>query len=261
MHAPNLLSYQFHQLKQKTTAPVLVFLHGLFGDMNNLGVIARHFARDYSILRVDLRNHGHSFHSEDMDYHLMNGDLLNLFEHLNLERLILIGHSMGGKTAMSFAAAYPQLLEKLVVIDIAPVIYDNHGHDGVFEGLFAVRQARPEDRRQADELLAQYIDEQSIRLFMLKSFDPQMPECFRFNLSALHRNYPRLMGWHECRFNKPTLFIKGGLSDYIQPAHTDAVLTQFPQASAFTVNGAGHWIHAQKPEIVARVTRRFLEQP
>ncbi|WP_040976157.1 alpha/beta fold hydrolase [Necropsobacter massiliensis] len=258
MSQQNLLNFEFNQLKQSTIKPTLVFIHGLFGDMNNLGVIARAFADNYPILRIDLRNHGHSFHSDDMTYPLLAQDLLTLLEHLQLNKVILIGHSMGGKTAMSAAALRPDMVEKLVVIDIAPVRYNNHGHDSVFAGLFAVKQALAQTRQQAKPILAQHIAQESVRQFMLKSFDAHSPDRFRFNLTALYANYANLMDWHAVSVNQPTLFIKGGLSDYILPQYRDDITAQFPHVSAFTINGSGHWVHAEKPEAVIRAIRRFL---
>ena len=254
----DLLHYQFHQLEQPTTQPVLVFIHGLFGDMNNLGIIARAFSERYPVLRVDLRNHGQSFHSVEMNYQLMAQDVLRLLDHLQLDRVILIGHSMGGKTAMQVAALRPASVEKLIVIDIAPLNYGNHGHDPVFQGLFAVKNAAVQTRQQAKPILAQYISEEAVQQFMLKSFDPNSAEYFRFNLTALYQNYLSLMDWQPCYFGKPTLFIRGGLSDYILPTHSETILTQFPQATSFTINGSGHWVHAEKPEAVVRAIERFL---
>lgn len=254
----HLLHYQFHQLEQVTTQPTLVFIHGLFGDMNNLGVIARAFSERYPILRLDLRNHGRSFHSDEMNYDLMAQDLINLLEHLQLNNVVLIGHSMGGKTAMRTAILRPELVQKLVVIDIAPVNYGNHGHDSVFNGLFAVKNAAARTRQQAKPLLAQHIKEEAVQQFMLKSFDPDCVEYFRFNLTALYQNYLALMDWETGYFNKPTLFIRGGLSDYLLPAYSDTILAQFPLAASFTVNGCGHWVHAEKPEAVIRAIERFL---
>ena len=129
MSSSQLLNYQFHQTKQVINSPTLVFIHGLFGDMNNLGVIARTFSDNYNILRVDLRNHGQSFHSETMNYDVMANDVWQLIDHLKLDKVILIGHSMGGKTAMKMTALQPQRVEKLVVIDIAPVANSSAGHD------------------------------------------------------------------------------------------------------------------------------------
>ncbi|TCJ96091.1 esterase [Volucribacter psittacicida] len=250
------LNYQYHQLSPQH--PTLVFLHGLFGDMNNLGIIAKGFSEQYNILRLDLRNHGQSFHSDQMNYSVMAQDIYQLLEKLNLEKVNLIGHSMGGKTAMQFTAQYPNRVEKLIVIDIAPIAYQQQRHKEVFAGLFAVKQAQVSTRQQARPLLAQHIKEESIIQFMLKSFDPQSIEKFRFNLAALYQHYSTLMDWQPCLVNQPTLFIKGGNSDYIQLKDKETILAQFPQAQSFTINGADHWVHAEKPNQVIKSIERFL---
>ena len=255
-----LLNFQFNELKQPINKPVLVFIHGLFGDMNNLGVIARAFSDDYSILRVDLRNHGLSFHSEDMNYDLMAKDVVDVIHSLGIREVILIGHSMGGKTAMVCAANYPELVKCLVVIDIAPVAYGEHGHDDVFNGLLAVKNAQPHTRQEAKPILAQHIRDESVQQFMLKSFDASSDNYFRFNLTALKRNYPHLMGWESCHIKQPCLFIKGGNSSYILPEYTDRILFQCPRATSFTINGSGHWVHAEKPQFVIRAITHFLDR-
>lgn len=255
-----LLNFQFHQAKQAINQATLVFIHGLFGDMNNLGVIARAFSDDYNILRVDLRNHGQSFHSESMNYELMAEDVFALIQHLKLEKVILIGHSMGGKTAMKLTALHPEIVEKLIVIDIAPLPYGNRGHQDVFQGLFAVKNAAPQTRQQAKPILEQEIADPSVVQFMLKSFEPTSPEFFRFNLTALFTNYEHLMAWQNVNVSVPTLFIKGGDSPYIKPEDSTRILEQFPNATSFTINGCGHWVHAEKPDFVIRAINRFLNK-
>ncbi|SMB88161.1 esterase [Pasteurella testudinis DSM 23072] len=265
-----LLNYRLQQptqpLRQPTassqdddrTLPTLVFLHGLFGDLNNLGVIARAYADRFPLLRVDLRNHGHSFHVDEMDYELMANDVIRLIRHLTLDRIILIGHSMGGKTAMKIASLIPEQVEKLVVLDIAPVAYGEHHHDDVFAALMAVQAARPSSRQQAKPILQQYIQTEGIQQFMLKSFAPQSPQSFLFNLTALYRNYPKLMDWQSIYCTTPTLFIKGGRSNYILPQYKDTVLAQLPNATSFTISQAAHWIHSDSPELVIKTINRFL---
>ena len=260
MSNSQLLNYQFHQTKQALHHPTLVFIHGLFGDMNNLGVIARAFSDDYNILRVDLRNHGQSFHSESMNYDLMAEDVYALIQHLKLEKVILVGHSMGGKTAMKLTALHPEMVEKLIVIDIAPQPYGNRGHQDVFQGLFAVKNAKPETRQQAKPILEQEIADPSVVQFMLKSFEPNSTEFFRFNLTALFNNYENLMAWSPVHVTVPTLFIKGGDSPYIKPEDAERILEQFPNATSFTINGCGHWVHAEKPDFVIRAINRFLNK-
>lgn len=260
MTEKTFLHYQLQQASNPKLRPpkTMVFLHGLFGDFNNLGIIARAFIEQYDILRVDLRNHGQSFHSEQMNYRLMAEDLQDLLNMLNIRQTILVGHSMGGKTAMTLAHIAPELVERLVVIDIAPVAYPLHRHDGIFAGLFAVKAQKPANRQQAKLAIAQGISDEGIQQFMLKSFDPQSPESFKFNLSGLKQNYPHLMGWQEVFVDKPTLFIKGALSDYLQEKDTQTILAQFPQAKSFIVSNADHWVHAEKPEAVIRAIQKFL---
>lgn len=254
------LHHQFQPaLSPSSTSPqTMVFIHGLFGDMNNLGVIARAFAEQFNILRVDLRNHGLSFHSDEMNYSVMAIDLRDLLLHLQLSNVILVGHSMGGKTAMMLAHIAPELVDKLIVIDIAPVAYQLHRHNDIFAGLFAVKAAKPVNRQEAKEVIAKAIKDEGVQQFMLKSFDPQSPESFKFNLSALKQNYANLMGWQTVFVDKPTLFIKGALSDYLQDKDTQLILSQFPQARSFVVSNADHWVHAEKPDAVIRAIQKQI---
>lgn len=257
MNEKTFLNYQFQQTP--TATHTMVFLHGLFGDMNNLGAIARAFTPHYSTLKVDLRNHGNSFHADEMNYTLMAQDVLALLQHLQLEKVILVGHSMGGKTAMALAELSPEKIEKIVVIDIAPVAYTPNRHDSTFSALFAVKKARPENRQQAKVEMAKSIRDESVQQFMLKSFDPSSPDCFKFNLTALKQNYLRIMDWQKVNVVQPTLFIKGELSDYLQDKDRQAVLSQFPNAKVFVVSNADHWVHAEKPETVIRAIERFIK--
>lgn len=254
------LHHQFQKaiFPQDNQAQTMVFIHGLFGDLNNLGVIARAFAEQFNILRVDLRNHGQSFHSDEMNYTVMAEDLRDLLIHLQLQNVILVGHSMGGKTAMMLAHIAPELVDKLIVIDIAPVAYHLHRHDEIFAGLFAVKAEKPSNRQEAKSAIAKCITDEGIQQFMLKSFDPQSPESFKFNLSGLKQNYANLMGWQSVFVDKPTLFIKGALSDYLQDKDTQTILAQFPQARSFVVSNADHWVHAEKPDAVIRAIQKFL---
>lgn len=256
-----LLNYQFQTAQNPTQAKpkTLLFIHGLFGDLNNLGVIARAFADEYHILRVDLRNHGQSFHSDEMTLPLMAEDIYHVVEHLGLKELTVIGHSLGGKTAMMFTHLYPNLVEKLVVIDIAPVAYKENRHTNTFAGLKAVRDAKPGSRQQAREIISGLIRDEGVWQFMLKSFDLNSPEYFKFNLSSLERNYPKVMGWESVLVKQPTLFIKGANSDYILKEYTDETVAQFPNAKVHIINNAGHWVHAEKSDTVIETIRHFIE--
>ncbi|QLB16027.1 acyl-CoA esterase [Mannheimia granulomatis] len=255
-----LLHFSYQPVENNPNAQTMVFLHGLFGDLNNLGIIAKAFAEEYAVLRVDLRNHGRSFHSDEMDYQIIAEDLKCLFNELRVQNTIIVGHSMGGKSAMALADIAPELVDKLVIIDIAPVTYTQNRHQQIIAGLTAVRNAKPETRQQAKAIMVEYIPDEGIQQFMLKSFDNASKESFRFNLTALSQNYQHLMDWHEVRVDKPTLFIKGALSDYIQQEYTNTILSQFPQAKSFIVANADHWVHAEKPDAVVRAITKFLEK-
>ncbi len=251
-------SLQLAKNNQALDKQTLVFIHGLFGDLANLGIIARYFENDYDILRLDLRNHGHSFHSNEMTFHAMATDVKNLLEHLNIHNAVVIGHSMGGKVSMKLADIAPELVAKLVIIDIAPIKYVEDRHQHIFAGLFAVQHSEAKNRTQAQTAMQPHIKEKGIQQFMLKSFDPSKPERFLFNLTALKQNYDTISEWEDVSVNKPVLFIKGALSDYIKSEHKQIVLKQFPQAKLFIVSNADHWVHATKPQTVIRAIERIL---
>lgn len=253
------LNYQFDPSNGAQTRPTMVFLHGLFGDMNNLGIIARPFLDEYPLLRIDLRNHGRSFHSSEMNYPAMAKDVHQLLVTLNINKIILIGHSMGGKTAMRIANDYPELVEKLIVIDISPVSYTENHHDDVFAGLFAVAESGVTSRSEAKKILLDVMHDAPVTDFLLKSFDANTKERFRFNPQELFNNYAHLMHWEDVHCSTPTLFIRGGESEYIQNSHRESILKQFPKSRGAIISGAQHWVHAEKPQQVIRAIQQFIE--
>jgi esterase len=237
----------------------IVLIHGLFGSLDNLGVLARDLSQDHQVLQIDLRNHGLSPHSEDMNYAVMADDLIQLFDTLSLERLTVIGHSMGGKVAMRLTAERPELIERLIVIDIAPVAYPERRHDDVFAALQAVSENQVTERAAAAELMSRYIKQDGVIQFLLKSFRKGE---WLFNIPALYRHYDEISGWQSVpAWRKPTLFIRGQLSPYISRNYWNEIAAQFPQAKAHVIAGAGHWVHGEKPEATLRTIRRFLEEP
>lgn len=253
------LNFRYQTPADNPNAQTMIFLHGLFGDLNNLGSIARAFANEYAILQIDLPNHGNSFHTKEMNYPQIAQHLNQLLTELNIHNAIVIGHSMGGKSAMALAQLAPEKVGKLVVIDIAPVGYTEHRHQRVMAGLSAIKAAKPATRQQAKSIMAEHIKDEGVQQFMLKSFDAQSQHSFRFNLTALQQHYSDIMGWTNVSVQTPTLFIKGGLSDYILPEHTQTILAQFPQATFFVIANASHWLHAEKPDTVIRAITKFLE--
>ncbi len=236
--------------------PIIVLLHGLFGNLDNLGVIARDLQHDFQTLQVDLRNHGLSPHSSDINYRLMAEDLLSLFDELALNDITVVGHSMGGKVAMMLTELAAERIARLVIIDMAPVAYPERHHDDVFAALNAVTESKVTQRTQAAEIMRKSGLHEGVISFLLKSFNDGE---WRFNVPALQQHYSDIIGWHEVsEWNKPVMFIRGELSPYIQDSYRPAIARQFPQARAYVAAGCGHWVHAEKPQQVIRVIRKML---
>ncbi|MBC3379095.1 esterase [Serratia fonticola] len=254
------LHYQLLAAEAATPASLpIVLIHGLFGNLDNLGVLARDLNQQHTVIKVDLRNHGLSPRAAEMTYPAMAQDLLTLLDDLQIERAIVIGHSMGGKAAMALTALAPERIERLVAIDIAPVDYDTRRHDQIFTALQAVANAGITQRQQAAQLMRATLDEEGVIQFLLKSFHAG---SWRFNLPVLIEQYENIIGWQEVPpWPHPTLFIRGGLSPYVQDSYRDDIARQFPQARAYVVAGSGHWVHAEKPDAVLRAIHRFIDQP
>ena len=234
----------------------IVLVHGLFGSLDNLGVLARDLVADRDILQVDMRNHGLSERSPEMTYGAMAQDLLDTLDANNIEKATLIGHSMGGKAVMALTALAPERIDQLVVIDVAPVDYDVRRHDEIFAAINAVTDAGVSTRQQAAAVMREHLDEEGVVQFLLKSF---VDGAWRFNVPVLWDQYSNIVGWQKIpAWPNPTLFIRGGNSPYVTDAYRDQLLAQFPQARAHVIAGAGHWVHAEKPEAVLRAIRRYL---
>jgi esterase len=252
---------QLLNFKEQGQGPVVILIHGLFGSLDNLGLLARPLSEQFRVISLDLRNHGASFHSDEMTYPQQAADVLALLDHLGLDQVAIVGHSMGGKVAMQLAKLAPARIRKLVVADIAPVAYPHARHRNVFAGLNATLANPPQSRSEAEALLAQHIEIPGVRQFLLKSLArSESGWGWRFNVPALERNYANIMGWpdDQTRFEGPTLFIKGGDSDYVLPEYTDTVMAQFPAANARVIAGTGHWLHAEKPALFNKLVVDFL---
>ncbi|VTQ54027.1 lipolytic enzyme [Campylobacter jejuni] len=239
-----------------TALPVLL-IHGLFGTLDNLGILARDLRKQHNVLQVDLRNHGQSGRAGEMSYAAMAQDLVETLDEVGFQKIIVIGHSMGGKAAMALTALIPDRIERLIAIDVAPVDYHVRRHDEIFAAINAVTDAGLRDRTSATECMREYIKEDGVIQFLLKSF--QQGE-WRFNVPVLLSEYDTITGWEEVPpWDHPALFIRGGLSPYVQDEYRDAIARQFPQAKAHVVAGAGHWVHAEKPDAVLRAVHRFID--
>ena len=259
-----ILNYQHKQpalSELKQSGENIFIIHGLFGSFSNLSLLANELHDIHHIISVDLRNHGSSPHDDSMTYHEMANDIFELADHLNIENFSIVGHSMGGKVAMTCALLNPQRINKIVVADIAPVAYPDK-HNEVFNGLTAIAKAQIKSRQAADVLLSGNVKIPEVRQFLLKSLRKQ-GEHFKlqFSLSALITNYAAIRGWPEndSIFNKEVLFIKGADSDYIKPEHQSAILRYFPKAQAKVIKGTGHWLHAEKPKTFNRLVKEFFK--
>jgi esterase len=251
------------------TAPPLVILHGLFGTLDNWQTLARRWADEAGlrVVSVDLRNHGRSFHSPEHSYALMAQDVLMLLDHLAIDpaRLTLLGHSMGGKVAMTLALGYPARLAQLIVLDIAPRFSNMEHQDDIIAGLQSVDLRTIQNRQQAEAALLPQIPQVGVRQFLLKNLYRREDNSFawRINLSALVENLAAV-GQEiasAAPFLKPTLFIRGGKSDYILPEDKlQGIPALFPNSQVATVPDAGHWVHAEKPDEIFGLVRNFVGQ-
>ena len=236
----------------------IVLVHGLFGSLDNLGILARSLVADHDIIQVDMRTHGLSPRSPEMNYPAMAQDLLDTLDDRQIDKAIFIGHSMGGKAVMALTALAPERVERLVAIDIAPVDYHVRRHDEIFAAINAVTDAQATSRQQAASVMRQHLQEEGVIQFLLKSF---VDGEWRFNVPVLWDQYPHIVGWETIPpWEHPALFIPGGNSPYVTEAYREQLLAQFPQARAHVIAGAGHWVHAEKPEAVLRAIRRYLDE-
>ena len=241
----------------------IILLHGLFGSAANLGSIAALLATDYEVHSLDLRNHGDSPHTEAMTYELMAQDVIDYMAQTGLDCANVLGHSLGGKVAMTLALAHPDRVARLIVADIAPVSYPSQ-HEVIFNGLLALDLATLKSRAEADKALSAYILDKDVRQFLLKNLKrtPQGNFVWKANLASIYRNYHQLCkGLPSNRsFAGKVLFVAGEWSDYLKASDQELIQTLFPQAVIRVIPGTSHWLHAEKPAEFASVCRRFLEE-
>jgi esterase len=241
--------------------PAIVVLHGLYGNHGNWAPQARQLAQDFNVYVLDARNHGLSAWTDSMRLDEMVKDVAETMEALGLPSAHVIGHSMGGKTAMLLALTQPQRVQSLSVIDIAPVPYKKVA-DGVLAALGELNLLALPSRAEADVKLSERIPEKAVRDFLLTNLqrNEQGGWRWRFNLAVLAEYFHEITAWPAelGSYSGPVLFIKGERSDYILPEYQAATLLQFPQAKFKVVNGAGHWVHSEKMDAVMRLIKNFV---
>ncbi len=240
----------------------LLILHGFFGMGDNWKTLANKFSENYQVHIIDQRNHGRSFHSNDFTYELMVDDLLHYIEHHQLSIVNLLGHSMGGKTAMLFAVDYPEKVNKLIVADIAPRFYPPHHHH-ILEALNAVDFNKVKSRIEIDEIFKKYIPENDIRQFLSKNVYRKTKDKFdyRFNLKCLTECFDEVgVGLPPItEFDGETLFLKGENSGYISKDDETLIKTHFPNSKIVVISNSGHWLHAENPIDFYNNVANFLE--
>lgn len=240
-----------------------IILHGYLGMSDNWKTLGTQFAAEgFQVHMLDLRNHGRSFHSEEFTYEAMVQDILEYCNENNLEAIDLLGHSMGGKVAMLFATTYPEKVNKLIIADIGPKYYAPH-HQDIMAGLNAVDFSQKPSRNEVDEIVEKYIPDFGTRQFLLKSLYWVEPGQlgFRFNLDMFNRKIENIGNPlpENAVFEKPTLFLRGGNSNYIKDADMDLIKKHFPLAELKTIPNAGHWLHAENPAAFYTETIAFLK--
>lgn len=254
-----------------------VIIHGLYGSSDNWVTIGRALSAHFEVWLLDLRNHGRSPHSDNHNYDVMTADLLEFLNDHQLEKPVILGHSMGGKTAMNFAFYYPSRLSALIIIDIAPKSYlfsielesDTLNHKKIMEGMLSFDFKGISHREQLDKLFTSSFKSAQIRQFLLKNVKRNDDGTFGWiiNLNALFNNLNAILDGIAANPNTigepirgfPVLFVKGGESQYITPDDNDQIKRIFPYADMVTILGSGHWLHAEQPELLIKSIYQFLD--
>ncbi len=237
----------------------VVFLHGLFGAARNFGGIQRALAPNFHVIALDMRNHGDSPHAADMRYPTLAADVHETLQALNIPHAAIIGHSMGGKAAMALALGQPNQVARLLVSDIAPVIYQ-HGNTIFTTAMQAVPLVPALTRRQADAVLAQTIPDQTLRPFLLQNLRFGTHPHWRIGLNEIAAAIPDLEGWIDRpgAYQGPSLFVTGANSHYVLSEHRPGIRARFPNARFVAIKNAGHWVHADNPAGFLAVVEAFL---
>lgn len=241
----------------------LIILHGLFGQSDNWNTLAKRFAeKGFHVFTIDQRNHGLSHHDDMWDYQSMAMDLKEFIETHQLQNVILLGHSMGGKTVLFFEQMFPNIAQKLIIADIAPRAYEPH-HDSVLKALNAVDFTEINTRKEAEEILGQYITDFGTKQFLLKNIywreDETKQMAWRFNLKVITAEYNNIgvVVPPFTSFTK-TLFIRGEKSNYISDNDMIDIRNRFPNVSLNTIANSGHWVHAEQPDAFFNCVMEFI---
>ncbi len=257
----------FYRKFGENSAKQVIILHGLFGSSDNWVTYGKRLAeKGYEVYIPDQRNHGRSPHSDVFNYYALTEDLFDFMDQHDIENPVIIGHSMGGKVAMMFALENPALVKKLIVVDIAPQSTGPRSvHKKIFAAMRSIDTGKIKSRAEADKLLQEYIHEERIRMFILKNLRRDEKGGFRWaiNINAIEDNLNFIFDSikSSSAFTKPSLFIRGGKSDYIRRQDEKIIKELFPNSKIVTIEGASHWVHAEAPDKFFEITYDFLEKP
>ncbi|SNZ00947.1 alpha/beta fold hydrolase [Flagellimonas pacifica] len=240
----------------------LLILHGFLGMSDNWKTLGSQYSKnDFQVHLIDQRNHGKSFHSDDFDYEYLSSDVLHYINHYQIDGAHLIGHSMGGKTAMQLATTNPNRVQKLIVADISPKYYPPH-HQPIIDALKKLDFDTISSRKEADEALSVYLPDFGIRQFLLKNLHWVSPGKLglRFNFNILKDKMDEIGENIDATatFDGPTLFLRGDRSEYIMPNDYSEIHKHFPNALIESIDNAGHWLHAENPKQFLEKTLNFL---
>jgi esterase len=237
-----------------------IILHGLMGSADNWLTQAKMLSGEFHVYTVDQRNHGLSPHSAEFDYKVLANDIKDFINEHSLEKPIILGHSMGGKAAMNFAVSNPTMLDRLIVVDIAPKEYPVH-HDSIVDGLKAIPIDTLQTRNEADEILSQFVPEADVRQFLLKNLSRKSTGGFswKINLPVIDASLEKISADMQFpgSFNGPTLFVRGGKSRYVKDEDRQRIKELFPNSTLVTMD-TGHWVQAEKPQEFVEVVKNFL---
>jgi len=252
---------ELNYVKSGAGYPVII-LHGLFGMLDNWKSITRSLEEKFTVYLIDQRNHGKSPHLPEHSYQLMADDLNHFFIQQQIASAHIIGHSMGGKTAMQFALQHPQKVDKLVVVDMGIKRY-NGGHDSIFDALRALDLASIHSRKDAEKEMAEKVLDITVQQFLLKNLTRETNGNYKwkFNLEALSANYDNeILAPIKIseKYSGEVLFVRGGKSNYILNEDWDSIQNVFPNAVLNTVKNTGHWVHSQKPEELLKILFTFF---
>lgn len=242
----------------------LLILHGLLGASGNWRTLSRNvFGERFRTITPDIRNHGRSPHADEFSYEVVTADLIRLLDDLDIGSAHILGHSMGGKAAMHLALTHPDRVDRLIVADIAPRAYEP-GHVHIFEALAGIDPGSYEDRSAIDDALAEHLQSIPVRQFLLKNLTRDGDEyAWKMNLDAIRASYENIIGAVDVDgvFEGPTLFVGGANSNYVSEDDLPGIRRLFPAAELVMLPGAGHWLHAEKPDEFSRIVMDFLPDP